>query len=565
MRQSIDELSKSVNLPNVSTKAVIEDLKHNILLALYRNDVNEPLAQAKMMTTKMEKEIRFYTNMGKKIKMSEETAKVNEEKIAVLQEEILRIEEFAQDKVEFNIQMNQKIADLYVEKYGKFDPKVHAKNKNLPEFLMGPPGQGKTASFIVAAKETCADLGLRFVEHVSDDYEPQQNDFVFVSQECAGENSAITFGGIPKAEEIVNEFGKKISVLKKAVNFRFTVFDMCAGGVLLFDDAANAAQVIQNVLLPVAQFGTFQGMKINNALIGFTGNLGSLDGTYTTELSSALRTRVIPKFVTDSIKDFSLRSYEYYNDSLGDLGIINFLHRNEKDFSVLPDPSEKSGFACPRSWDNLIQSIRSVVERNGGRGIGESASLDKIHQLSKSIVGPEIGHKLVAYFNSMIQGADPLARQFIVQNNPDVATLKKKYDNGASPEAISFGYQFATACGDYAVNFIAESDNPDAKLEEGIKRFAKAVVQMNDSEFAYSLEHLKNKLSSYVTDFAQPTKDGRELTGPIRKRIAHAINSDPDCGPGKREILIKVITDYDKMQTSTAPGKRVGATRRPMQ
>lgn len=64
------------------------------------------------------------------------------------------------------------------------------------------------------------------------------------------------------------------------------MFDECAGGVLLFDDAANAAQVIQNVLLPVAQFGSFQGMKISNACIGFTGNLGALDGTYTNDLSS---------------------------------------------------------------------------------------------------------------------------------------------------------------------------------------------------------------------------------------------------------------------------------------
>ncbi len=511
MRQSIDELSKSVNLPNKSTKKVIELLKHDILLSLYRKNPEVP---------------------------------GDEEKTA------------------FNLSVNKKIEDVWLERYSKkFDAKVHAKNKNLSLFLMGPPGQGKTASYIVAAKEVCADLGLRFVDHVSDDYVPQRNDFVMVVQECAGENSAITFGGIPKAEEIEDANGKKISVLKKAVNYRFTVFDHCAGGVLLFDDAANAAQVIQNVLLPVAQFGSFQGMKINNACIGFTGNLGSLDGTYTTELSSALRTRVIPMFVTDTVKDFANRAYEYYNDSLGDMGIINFLYRNEKEFSVLPDPSEKSGFACPRSWDNLIQSVRSVVERNGGRGKGENESLEEIHSLAYSMVGPEIGQKLAGYFNSMIRGADPLAREFVLENKPDMEKLSKKYSNGASPEDISFGYQFATAAGDYAVNFISENDNPDKALEEGIKRFGTAVLQLNDSEFSFSLEHLKNKLSAYITDFSQPTKDGRELKNDIRTRIAVAINDLPDCGPGKREILIKVITDYDKMQSSAAIGKRPGGRR----
>ncbi len=535
MRQSIDELAKSVNLPNRSTKKVIDLLKHDILLSLYRKNPEEPLQIAQAVVANMFDE---------------------DKKAAMIKN--------AEEKVKFNLEINKKVAEVYKENNGNtFNPAVHSKNKSLSLFLMGPPGQGKTASYIVAAKEVCADMGLRFVDHVSDDYVPQQKDFVMVIQECAGENSAITFGGIPKAEEYIDpETGVKKSVLKKAVNYRFTVFDHCAGGVLLFDDAANAAQVIQNVLLPVAQFGSFQGMKINNACVGFTGNLGSLDGTYTTELSSALRTRVIPMFVTDTVKDFANRAYEYYNDSLGDMGIINFLFRNEKEFSVLPDPSEKSGFACPRSWDNLIQSIRSVVERKGGRGRGESESLDEIHSLAYAMVGPEIGQKLAGYFNSMIRGADPLARQFVLLNNPDMDTLRKKYSNGASPEDISFGYQFATACGDYAVNYISESNDPNKALEEGVRRFGNAVLQLNDSEFSFALEHLKNKLAAYITDFSQPTKNGRELTGPIRERIAHAINdNNPDCGPGKCDILIKVITDFDKMSASATPGKRMGGRR----
>lgn len=262
-------------------------------------------------------------------------------------------------------------------------------------------------------------------------------------------------------------------------------------------------------------------------------------------------------FVTDTVKDFANRAYEYYNDSLGDMGMINFLFRNEKDFSVLPDASEKSGFACPRSWDNLIQSIRSVVERNGGRGVGENNSLEEIHQLAYSIVGPEIGYKLAGYFNSMIQGADPLARKFVLLNNPDMDLLKKKYSNGSSSESISFGYQFAAACGDYAVNYISESKNPEAALEEGMKRFGTAVLQLNDSEFSFALDHMKNKLSAYVTSFSQPTKDGRELSGPIRSKIAYAINGLPDCGPGKREVLIKVITDFDKIPQSAFIGKKL--------
>lgn len=489
-QQSIEELAKSVDLPNKKTKQVVKLLYHDVLVSLYRMKPEE-------------------------------------------------------GDVETNKEMNRKIEQAYLKKYGKeFDPKVHAKNKKLPLFLMGPPGQGKTASYIAAAKEVCADLGLNFVDHIEDSYRPSKKDFIMVIQECAGENSAITFGGVPRAEEVeIN--GEKRSVLKKALNYRFTVFEQVAGGVLLFDDAANAAQVIQNVLLPVAQNSTFQGLKIRNACIGFTGNLGALDGTYTTELSSALRTRVIPLFVTDTVHDFVNRAYEYYNDSLGDMGVINFLKRNEKDFAVLPDPSAKSGFACSRSWDNLIQSIRSVVERNGGRGVGEQESLDEVRQLAKSMVGPAIGDKLVAYFDSMIQGADPIARKMIVDNNFDLSKFKEKYSSGASAQSMSFGYQFANACGDYAVNLIAESKDPKETLPKIMERFGKAVLNLGDSEFAYALEHMKNKLATYVPTLSVVLKDEtRNLQDDVRMTIAQTINNLEDCDKNKRDVLIRTITDF---------------------
>lgn len=510
MRQSISDLAKTVNLPNKSTKKVVEYLKHDILLALYRPNPDVP-----------------------------------------------------ENKAKFNHEMNAKIAETYKKLYkSEFDYEILSKNKRLPLFLMGPPGQGKTASYIAAAKEVCGLLGLNFISHVEDSYVPSKLDFVMVTHECAGEVSAITFGGLPKAEEIEID-GKKVTVQKKALSYRFTLFEQCAGGVLLFDDAANAAQVIQNVLLPVAQNNTFQGLKIHNACIGFTGNLGSLDGTYTTELSSALRTRVVPLFVTDNVKDFAHRAYAYYNDSLGDLGIINFLFRNEKDFAVLPDSNEKSGFACSRSWDNLIQSIRNVVQRNGGRGVGEDESLEEIHSLAYSMVGPEIGLKLVSYFNSLIKGADPLARDIIMHDRFKPEELKAKYSGGASSGDISFGYQFATACGDYAVNLVqgATPQKRDEMLDVATKRFARAIMVLNPSEFGFALEHFKNKLAVYVPEYAQTTKDNRELTHPIRHRIAKLINATEDCDPAKREIIIKVISEFDKVQSANVIKSKQGPRR----
>jgi hypothetical protein len=511
-KQSISELAKHVNLPEKHTKQIVEYLKHDILLSLYRKNPEKPAHMA-----------------------------------------------------EYNVELNNKIAEVYQTKYGKkFDPKVHAKNKRLPLFLMGPPGQGKTASYFAAAKEVCAELGLNFVEHVTDNYVPRKEDFIMVVQECAGENSAITFGGVPKAEEITLPDNTKVSVLKKALNYRFTVFDYCAGGVLLFDDAANAASVIQNVLLPVAQNSTFQGLHIPNACIGFTGNLGALDGTYVAEQSSALLTRVIPMFVTDTVDDFIKRGYAYYNDELGDIGFFNFLRRSPEEFSDLPQSGQKSGFACSRSFDNFIQGMRSIVERNGGRGKGEGNSLEEIHSLAYSCFGPKLGGKIAGYYNSYIRGADPLAHQFIIEGKFDADKLKKSYNHGASSEDISFGYQFATACGDYVVNLISSASEKDLNIEskhfeEAIQRFGKAVLELNDSEFNFSIEHMKNKLAAHVTNFSQPNKEGRELISEVQQKIAVLINNLPDCTAGKRDILVRVITNFDKIQGTSSLGVKKGA------
>lgn len=499
-QQTIEELAKSVQLPRMVTKDVIKRLKFDILLSMYRY---EP-------------------------------------------------------ETEWDHEVNKKVAGVY-KKYSnsEFKPEIHMKNKNISLFLMGPPGQGKTSSYQVAAKEVCNDLGFRFIPEVTDNYIPKKEDFVMVVQECAGENSAITFGGVPKAEEVeIN--GKKMSVLKKAVNYRFTVFEQCAGGVLLFDDAANAATVIQNVLLPIAQFHTFQGLAIKNACVGFTGNLGSLDGTYTSELSSALRTRVRPMFVTDTVKDFVLRGYHQYNDELGDLGFSNFLLRDEKKFSVLPDPSSKTGFACPRSWDNAIQQCRSAVEFNGGRGVGEEAALPEIHSIVTSCLGPEIGHELVSYFNSFMRGADPLAREFLKIESTDkkgleegIKKLQAKYKNGTSAEDLSFGYQFATACGDYATNAITSANDPKKALEEVTRRFGNAVFNLGDSELSYAVEHFKNKLIANVPEFAVANKNSRDLKSEYQEKIAMTLSELEGCGKAQIKAIVAVLTDYAKVAKSS--------------
>ncbi len=151
--EEISELAKAVGLPNKTTKEVFEYLKHDVLLSLYRDP-----------EIYCDKESDLYA--------------------------------------ERHVNLNQKIEEVYKARYGRrFNYKIHSKNKRLPLFLFGIPGQGKTAVYHAAGRETAAELGLKFIPHVTDDYIPKENHLVMVVQECAGENSAVTFGGLPRVED----------------------------------------------------------------------------------------------------------------------------------------------------------------------------------------------------------------------------------------------------------------------------------------------------------------------------------------------------------------------------
>lgn len=564
--QTIEALASAIDLPKRTTKQIVEYLKHDILVALYRKNpeypVNEDLIKKNTLKIKVLKN-----------EIEENKKEISDEKflreknyelrlqIAELEETNNNIKEMADAITENNIRINQKVAEVYKEWHGMpFDVKLTTKSKQKPLFLMGPPGQGKTASYIAAAKEVCAAMELNLVEHVSDNYIPKLNDFLMVIQECAGANSDVTFGGLPKAEEITLPSGEKRSVLKSVLNYRFTVFDLTAGGVFLLDDAANAPGVIQNILLPIAQFGSFRGLKINNALFGFTGNLGALDGTHTSEQSSALTTRVFPIFTTDTLTDYLSRSHDTYNDSVGTIGYNAYLSmKGDRNFAALPRTGSKSGFKCSRTHEDFTKQIRSFVHRVGGLG-NEEKALGDIQAAAVGSFGEKEGSDIYAYYDSYTRGAAPLARKFIIEKQSDKKEeFEAKYKGGSDPNSMSFAYQFASACADYAVSQISSAENKDKQLVETIKHYGQSVLRLGDSEFSFALDYFKNTLASVVSEFAYQAKDGKELQASVREKIAEEIYSLPSCSDSKREILIKVITDFHTLEGNNVLANKIAS------
>lgn len=463
-------------------------------------------------------------------------------------------------KNDFEKKLNEKIKQTY-EKWSdgsefEYDPS----HKNLSMFLMGPPGQGKTTTFKVAAKKVSDALGLNFVINPADDYVPSQKDFLFVSLECSGENSTITFGGLPMKveQEIPTENGsEKITYMTKVPNKRMAMLSSVGAGLFLLDDFSNAAPNVQNAALSITDEKRFQGLNFEHCYIGLTGNLGALDGTHTTKIGAALRGRCITFFTRDTPDEFAARAYEKFKDDIGDAQVVPFLMRNIDCFAVIPDNKTSGGYPSPRTWDHFIGECREFIKRGGGRGFGEKRMLEQIKSYATTILGPEVGQKFSAYYYSLVQGADPLARQAILDGKLRKEEFEAKYGAGnaagKSQPQQDFGYQFAVACSDYAVQLIKKEKNN--KLDEAITRFGKAVLKLNPAEFAYAIDHLSAKLAATVDKYAEEStknKTYKSLTSDTKLAICQIIQKLEDFDMDKRDALVNAITNFDKINDSSA-------------
>lgn len=520
---AIEELANSLDLPIVDTEEVIAMLENDILIDLYRKD---PSA-------------KYYSDEDKK----------------------------------FNLDINRKIEQVYEQKYGVPFSKDLLRNHSAPFCLNGAPGQGKTTAYVVAAENVCNLLDLNFIRDVEESYVPSRKDFLFVVQDSAGKTSTLEYA-LPRAVTIKERNAQGVEednyYLKSALNWRFMCLNKAAGGVLLFDDAANASINVQNSFLQVAINKTFGGMKLHAAHIGFTGNLGAADGTYTNALGSAFRNRVVMLFVRDTVENFVKRAYKKYNTSMGDLGLINYLTRNNDDLSSLPKQGSSVGFNSPRSWDDFIAKYINVVTRYGGRGKGEEASMKELRVLAGSFLGPVVGKKVVSYYNSLMLGADPIAKQALY-DKLDEKKFESKYGTGGTQEAISFGYQYANACGDYATNMIREKiaelkkNGVDEKhekykekvmeaLKEVMTRFTKAVMPLIDNELSYGITHLKSKLAAGVEGFGKLSNEGPVLDAEYARQISFVLCAHSDVTQERRALIIKVISGASMIQQQVSTG-----------
>ncbi|MEO6808539.1 MAG: hypothetical protein ABI353_05445 [Isosphaeraceae bacterium] len=415
-----------------------------------------------------------------------------------------------------------------------------------PILLIGPPGHGKTTSFKAAAKRVSNGLGMRFLENsaIDDAIEHDgitENDFVFVSQETAGVVSSLEWAGLPS-----RKVGKNGSpdLMGRLFSQRLDALQHSGCGVLLLDDFLNATPAIQNVGLPLAEERRYGDLSLAKSYVAMTGNMGTIDGTHTTKISSAIRNRVRPYFIQDNVPNFTKRvsTDPVLRDEVGDCGVCGFLQKFSDMFSSMPNPKEMGGYNTPRSWDKAITEIRRIAWANGGR-TGLAKGMREIQREVASLLGHEVAHKYTTYLRSMMDLADPLARQVIMEGKLDAETLATKFKDGYSANEQHFAYQYALALADYTALKVIQDKG---KLPEAVTRFATGLSPMDGQSFNFGMNSFQQKLANTCDNLAEKRPDGRMLSIKSRMEICEIFKKHPTIKHDQVTAMTDVLSNADK-------------------
>lgn len=422
--------------------------------------------------------------------------------------------------------------------------------------LIGPPGHGKTTSFKVALKEVADKLGLNLL--INSEIEAKQNseegitrrDLCFVTQETAGIVSSLEWAGLPSEDKVKSKThpsGER-SAMGRLFDARLLALEESAGGVLLLDDFLNASPQIQNVGLSISEEKRFGRLSLNNAYVGLTGNMGSLDGTHTTRPSTALRNRCKIYFIQDHWKNFVQRvqTDPKYRDETGLVGVDGFLERRSQDFFSMPDPKMMGGYNTPRSWMKYIDEARRIVNKHGGREFMKDA-LPELNRLARSLLGPHVGHQLTIYMRSLADLADPLARKVIHDGVLDTEMLAKKFKDGYSADEHHFAYQYANALADYTAQRVI-ADKGDLKV--AVERFTVGLSPMTGSAFTHGINVFKQRLANQVESLSESIGNTgeRQLTFEALTKITEIMSQSTLINARQTQDMINALADWDKVK-----------------
>ncbi len=529
MSKEDKNLAHSIGLVQVNTEDAIDEAAYDILYSMYRVDPRPHKEEMEDLAA------------NAPMNMSEAAKKAY----------LKSVEDFTEEKV------NEKIRALF-EKWTGGAKWMDNPDKVKSMLLLGPPGQGKTTTFKAAAEKVAKGLGMDFKLNPTDEVPITKKDFMFVSMEFSGENQVTVIGGIPAK---VKDDITGIEYMTKLVNRRLAMARRAGGALVLLDDFPNATPSVQNVGLSLTDEKRFQGLNLENVYIGLTGNLGSLDGTHTAPLSTALRGRCKIYYTEDELPNWVNRVQQKYRDDIGDVGVSGFLlcqQRAQKSsannygyFAEMPNTREKGGFASPRTWEHFLQEAYNAIAQKGGAG-HEASALGQIQRHANAMLGLETGEVTGKYFASYAKTALPLATRAILRGDFDEKGLKDMLRDDAPDEksgkVFYLGDQIAVALGDQTVNALMSAGlssdmKPTGKGKDAIENFAKAVSALDDGCLRFATDYLKSKLANNIRGAVAEQESGWEsapqnLEKAVKEMLEKGISQSKDFSAEKAQRVI---------------------------
>lgn len=308
-----------------------------------------------------------------------------------------------------------------------------------------------------------------------------------------------------------------VQVSEMLPNRRFAMIKEARFAVVNFDDIANAAPAVRNVLLEIAQKGRYSGVAdLGKAVVTMTGNMGFEDGTNTMSTQSdAEITRVRKIRVYDTPKAWAERMAKQYASKLaGDCYMGSFIEKfghEEGIFRPLAghDRSEK-GVPKPnsRALQNAISAMSVYFEMAKQSGFSPLAFKDHILTALHSTAGPDVARRFGPYLEGILSKAQPIADKLLQTGEVNHDELSKLLGAQIRPNETDFGFRFTNALVSAFVDrvaFSAESREIAARgdgeafsklARESMRRMATGLAYLTPDKLPMAMSQVMTRLGA---------------------------------------------------------------------
>lgn len=372
-----------------------------------------------------------------------------------------------------------------------------------PAMLLGPPGHGKTAVAIEAARLAAETLGLRFVKNPNPGDRIDENCFVFIIRQTAGSTNTALEGGMPK---IVRNPDQTVH-MGFVPDYRFASCQRAAASVVLWDDVGRSLDVIKSAVMKMGYEQIYNGLDLHRTASVFTSNLGREDLSFGSNNDDAFMTRTHRLFLLDNAEEFVQRARARWQKDatgVGAAGFLGFIETmGDELFRRPPRRDAGGGTTQPRTLDDLMLNIHAVVVNAGGMDrITDPVVLGEINDLAHRILEPEDARLVELFYHTLANGAEPIARAMVLDDKVDHADIARRYNKGNTIEGKFFGVALGQAVARWVA--VAAARKPD-ETSTYVRRAVDGLCQtLQDSEWSYAMDAMMVELWDRVPSLREP-------------------------------------------------------------